>query len=62
MKNYALVENGVVVNVIVWDGQSSWQPPDGQTAVLVPDDAYAGIGSTYSNGAFGEPPQQSSIV
>ncbi|PRX32252.1 hypothetical protein B0G75_104273 [Paraburkholderia sp. BL18I3N2] len=60
--NYALVENGVVVNVIVWDGHSDWQPPNGQTVVQIPDGVYAGIGSTYSNGTFGEPPQPSSTV
>lgn len=32
--NYALIENGVVVNVIVWDGDlEKWQPPAGQIGV-----------------------------
>lgn len=27
---YAIIENGIVVNVVEWDGgQSSWSPPEG---------------------------------
>ncbi len=57
MMNYAIVQNGTVVNTVVWDGQSSWAPPAGQTAVQIPDGVYVGIGSTYSGGTFGPPPQ-----
>lgn len=55
--NYAIVQNGIVVNTIEWDGVSPWQPPAGASVVLIPDGAYVGIGSTYSNGVFGAPPQ-----
>jgi hypothetical protein len=55
--NYAIVENGVVTNVVDWDGITPWVPPAGSTAVIIPDGSYAGIGSSYSNGVFGEPPQ-----
>ncbi|SEK02602.1 hypothetical protein [Paraburkholderia tropica] len=54
---YAIVENGLVVNTVEWDGVSSWQPPSGSAAVQVPTGTYVGIGSTYSNGVFGAPPQ-----
>jgi hypothetical protein len=31
---YALVDkSGNIVNVISWDGQSDWQPPDGLQAI-----------------------------
>ena len=30
---YVIVEDGVVVNVILWDGVSDWTPPEGCTAV-----------------------------
>lgn len=59
---YAIVENGIVVNTIVWDGQSEWTPPPGSTVVLIPDGAYVGIGSTYSNGQFGPPPPSSNPI
>lgn len=56
--NYAIVENGLVVNVIVWGGDTDeWRPSEGQAAVQIPDGAYVGIGSTYSNGVFGAPTQ-----
>nr|WP_115074389.1 hypothetical protein [Kluyvera ascorbata] len=30
MKNWAIIENGVVINAILWDGQSSWEPSEGR--------------------------------
>jgi hypothetical protein len=37
--NYALVENGIVINVIVWDGNTeTWSPPDEVNAVAIPDE------------------------
>jgi len=59
---YAIVQNGTVINTIEWDGLSAWQPPSGTSVVQIPDGAYVGIGSTYSNGVFGEPPQPSPLV
>ncbi len=34
MARYALIKDGVVVNVIEWDGISSWTPPEGYELVL----------------------------
>jgi hypothetical protein len=48
MSNYALVRNGKVVNVVVWDGESDYQP-DGE---LVPLDGPGGIGWDYVDGTF----------
>lgn len=62
MSTYAIVQNGVVVNTIEWDGSSPWQQPNDSAVVQIPDGAYVGIGSTYSNGVFGEPPQPKSMV
>jgi hypothetical protein len=51
---YALVAAGVVVNVILWDGNAdTWSPPDGTTAVECPDEA--GIGWTYADGNWSAP-------
>ncbi|MCA8411574.1 hypothetical protein LGN03_08965 [Burkholderia multivorans] len=38
--NYAIVESGVVTNVIVWDGNTDsstggWQPPEGRDVIPV---------------------------
>jgi hypothetical protein len=54
--NYAIIENGIVSNIVVWDGQAPWNPPVGANAVQIPDGAYIGIGSTYANGVFSAPP------
>ncbi|HEX6860024.1 MAG TPA: hypothetical protein VF138_07475 [Caulobacteraceae bacterium] len=35
---YALLDSeGLVVNVIAWDGLAPWSPADGETAVEAPD-------------------------
>lgn len=33
MQRYAVVQDGVVTNVVLWDGVSDWQPPEGATLV-----------------------------
>lgn len=57
MAIYAIVENGTVVNTVEWDGVAQWTPPQGTSAIPVPNGAYVGIGSTYVNGVFSPPPQ-----
>lgn len=52
---YALVENGIVVNVVLWDGESEWTPPTGQQAVTIPDGSEAAIGWTYDGTNFTPP-------
>jgi hypothetical protein len=46
VKTYVLVENGVVTNIIVWDGNTdAWSAPEGSEAL---EDTWgAGIGWTY---------------
>lgn len=54
---YAIIKNGIVINVVVWDGNTeTWQPPEGATAVVVPDGQIAYIGFEYENGVFAQPP------
>ncbi|WP_082716456.1 hypothetical protein [Burkholderia sp. BDU5] len=54
---YAIVENGVVTNVVVWDGNTeSWQPPEGTTANVLPPDSPVGVGWTTADGANYMPP------
>lgn len=53
---YAIIENGVVVNVVLWDGDSEWQPPAGTTAVEVTETTGAAfVGLPYANGHFTAP-------
>jgi hypothetical protein len=59
---YAIIENGVVVNTIEWDGSTPWKAPAGAAVVLIPDGAYVGIGSTYASGVFSAPPQPPEVV
>jgi hypothetical protein len=45
MNRYAHVENGVVTNVSMWDGETSYNPPAGVTMILA--DESTRIGGTY---------------
>jgi len=55
MNNYAIIENGVVTNTVVWDGESDWTPVAGSTAVLVPPETFVSIGYTYNGTTFSAP-------
>lgn len=52
MANYAIVVDGVVQNIVVWDGATDWAPPQG--AISVQSDT-AMIGDTYVDGVFSSP-------
>ena len=53
MSNYAIVEtSGNISNVVIWDGETEWLPPEGTTAVLVPEGEIVDIGGTYIDGVF----------
>ena len=50
---YALIDaQGNVDNIVIWDGLPDWTPPQGYTTV---QSDTAGIGWTYSSGAFSPP-------
>lgn len=60
VQRYALVSDGVVANVILWDADAQ---PDVQfgaevLAVQLPDGSRVGPGWTYAGGVFGEPPPE----
>jgi hypothetical protein len=42
MSRYAIVKNGVVENVVVWDGGAGWSPPKDRVAERVGDDVGPG--------------------
>lgn len=54
--NYAVIRNGIVENVVVWDGLSEWGAPE-STEVVSLEQSPAGIGWTYTDGTFTPPPQ-----
>jgi hypothetical protein len=55
MNNYAIVENGVVTNLVIWDGGEEWEPPPGATAVVIPADTFVSTGYTWNGTAFAAP-------
>ncbi|OXI67380.1 hypothetical protein CFB81_22220 [Burkholderia sp. AU28863] len=55
VSNYAVVENGLVTNLVAWDGETEWTPPEGSTVVQVETGAFVSIGYTYDGKAFAEP-------
>lgn len=57
--NYAIVDSAnLVINVAIYDGTDTWQPPAGCTAVLIPPNSEAWIGWSYVDGQF-VPPAES---
>lgn len=52
VNKYAIVKDGVVVNVALWDGESDWSPSEGE-AILCPDDVSPGW--LYENEIFVDP-------
>lgn len=55
MSTYAVIntKTGIVENIVSWDGESEWLPPDG--TIAIPTDE-GGIGWSYADGVFTEPP------
>lgn len=51
--NYAMVKDGVVVNIAVWDGESEWVP-DGFQVIPLPEGV--SIGWLFVDGEFIAPP------
>lgn len=52
MNRYALVENGLVINTIIWDGKSEWSPGDGVTVIQLDDSDAVSIGDSYDGSKF----------
>lgn len=56
MKNYLVIKNNIVENIIVWDGESEYDPGEGYE--LVEQVGNEGIGWNRSdNGDFSPPPE-----
>ena len=56
MNKWAIIENGKVVNVILWDGESPWEAKAGQSVVKISEpengEQEPGIGWVYINKEF----------
>jgi len=52
---YAIIEGGVVVNVIFWDGKSEWSPPSGSSIEDISQTPQVSIGWTWNGSAFSAP-------
>jgi hypothetical protein len=53
VKHYAIVESGVVINVVVWDGESPYTP-DGELVLIDGLTPEPGIGWDYDNEKFAD--------
>lgn len=51
---FAIVDNHVVVNVILWDGEEQYEPPEGTFLCEVPDEV--SVGWTCVDGVLYPPP------
>jgi hypothetical protein len=47
--------DGVITNVILWDGESEWTPPENATVVALEDGSSVSIGWTYDGSNFTAP-------
>ena len=55
MNKYAIIENGVVTNICLWDGITEWLPPENSSVVQLVDTSVC-ISFLYSDGQFTPPP------
>ncbi|ELE9682649.1 tail fiber assembly protein [Enterobacter kobei] len=54
---YAMVENGKIVNVALWDGEIKWSLDDGVTVINIDDiSPQPGIGWSFDGANFTAPP------
>lgn len=57
VSTYAVVENGVVTNTVLWDSESDWTPPAGSKAYALPTNSSVSIGWTTTDGVnYAAPP------
>ena len=55
MNKYAIVKNGVVVNVIEYEAQPSTPPPGFEAGYVAIQTDHVSIGWTYANNQFTDP-------
>lgn len=52
---YAIIANGIVANVVLWDGQADWSPPAGTSLNPLPDDSPVSTGYAFDGASFTAP-------
>lgn len=56
---YALINaDGLIVNSIIWDGETEFDPGEGIMVVKIPDGTRAGRGWTYDGTNWTPPPSE----
>lgn len=60
MARYAVIRDGVVVNVVIWDGESPCEPL--ADAVELPADSPVGVGYTVIGGEYVAPVFSDSLM
>lgn len=55
VRRYALIRDGIVIQVIKWDGTDRWSPPEDVSLVMVDDGWGFGVGDLYIDGVFYRP-------
>jgi len=48
---YAIIINGIVQNVIIWDGVMEWSPPPESLLILLDENEICGLCYTYVSDA-----------
>lgn len=57
MRKYAVIDaQGVVRNIILWDGAAEWRPGEGWGLIELDGTIPCNIGWTFEAGVFVEPP------
>lgn len=52
MRKWALVYNGKIENVIIWDGKANWHPPKKYKLIEISKEKFIGIGDLYDGKKF----------
>lgn len=52
---YAVIDAGSVVNMVLWDGQTQFDPGEGLSLIKVPAGTDVDIGWTWSGSSFAAP-------
>lgn len=53
-EKFAVVSDGIVENIIIWDGVQPLDVPDGVSMIAVPDDAQIDLGYCFDGTGFAE--------
>ena len=52
ISSYAIVESGIVSNIVLWDGTSEWDAPEGAHVVPIADGTLVCLGYMYDGTKF----------